>query len=177
MRADSRVLEFLNEQLTAELTAINQYFLHAKMQQNFGWLKLASHTRAESVDEMRHAEVLTDRILFLEGLPNYQRLYPLRIGRTVTQMFESDMAVETEAVDRLRRFSTLPIAVGFGIKTPAQAADIARIADAAVVGSAIVDRLALNLDPDNNAKPGLVEAVLTDVRALAEGVRGARRKA
>jgi bacterioferritin len=103
MRGDDRVLEFLNEQLSAELTAINQYFLHAKMQENFGWVKLARHTRAESIDEMRHAEVLTDRILFLEGLPNYQRLFPLRVGQTVTQMFLSDMAVETEAVDRLRR--------------------------------------------------------------------------
>jgi len=103
MRGDEQVLEFLNEQLTAELTAINQYFLHAKMQENFGWLKLARHTRAESIDEMRHAEVLTDRILFLDGLPNYQRLFPLRIGQTITQMLESDMAVEVEAVDRLRR--------------------------------------------------------------------------
>jgi bacterioferritin len=103
MRGDERVLEFLNEQLSAELTAINQYFLHAKMQENFGWVKLARHTRSESIDEMRHAELLTDRILFLAGLPNYQRLFPLRIGQTITQMFVSDMAVETEAVDRLRR--------------------------------------------------------------------------
>jgi bacterioferritin len=103
MRGDDRVLEFLNEQLTAELTAINQYFLHGKMQENFGWVKIARHTRAESVDEMRHAETLTDRILFLDGLPNYQRLFPLRIGQTITQMLESDMLVETEAVDRLRR--------------------------------------------------------------------------
>jgi bacterioferritin len=103
MRGDERVLEFLNEQLTAELTAINQYFLHAKMQENFGWVKLAAHTKAESIDEMRHAETLTDRILFLDGLPNYQRLFALRIGQTVTQMFEADMAVEVEAVDRLRR--------------------------------------------------------------------------
>src|SRR3984957_20895258 len=103
MQGDDQVLEFLNEQLSAELTAINQYFLHARMQENFGWVKLAAHTRAESIDEMRHAELLTDRILFLEGLPNYQRLFPLRIGQTVTQMFLSDMAVETEAVDRLRR--------------------------------------------------------------------------
>ena len=102
MRGDDRVIEFLNEQLTAELTAINQYFLHSKMQENFGWVKLAKHTRAESFDEMRHAETLTDRILFLDGLPNYQRLFPLRIGRTITQMLEADMAVETEAVDRLR---------------------------------------------------------------------------
>ena len=103
MRGDGQVIEFLNDQLTAELTAINQYFLHAKMQQNFGWVKLARHTRAESVDEMRHAETLTDRILFLEGLPNYQRLFPLRIGQTIAQMLEADLAVEIEAVDRLRR--------------------------------------------------------------------------
>jgi bacterioferritin len=103
MRGDDRVLEFLNEQLTAELTAINQYFLHAKMQENLGWVKLAKHTRAESIDEMRHAEVLTDRILFLDGLPNYQRLFKLRIGQTITEMLQSDMAVEAEAIDRLRR--------------------------------------------------------------------------
>ena len=103
MRGEGQVLEFLNEQLSAELTAINQYFLHAKMQENFGWVKIARHTRAESIDEMRHAETLTDRILFLDGLPNYQRLFKLRIGQTITEMLQSDMAVETEAVDRLRR--------------------------------------------------------------------------
>src|SRR3954470_19766510 len=103
MRGDDRVIEFLNEQLTAELTAINQYFLHAKMQENFGWTKLAAHTRAESIDEMRHAELLTDRILFLEGLPNYQKLFALRIGTSVQEMFEADLAVEVEAIDRLRR--------------------------------------------------------------------------
>jgi bacterioferritin len=103
MQADPRVIEFLNEQLTAELTAINQYFLHAKMQENWGYTKLAAYTRHESIDEMRHAEVLTDRILFLEGLPNYQRLLPLRIGETVKEQFESDMLIEVEAVDRLRR--------------------------------------------------------------------------
>src|SRR6201993_4282375 len=103
MRGDDQVIEFLNEQLTAELTAINQYFLHSKLQENLGWVKLARHTRAESIDEMRHAETLTERIIFLDGLPNYQRLFPLRIGQTITQMLEADMAVETEAVDRLRR--------------------------------------------------------------------------
>ena len=103
MQGDSRVIEFLNEQLTAELTAINQYFLHAKMQENFGWVKLARHTRSESIDEMRHAELLADRILFLDALPNFQRLFPLRIGQTIQQMFQADMAVETEAVARLRR--------------------------------------------------------------------------
>ena len=65
MQGDQRVIEFLNEQLTAELTAINQYFLHAKMQEHWGLTKLAKHTRAESIDEMRHADILTDRILFL----------------------------------------------------------------------------------------------------------------
>jgi bacterioferritin len=93
MRGDDRVIEL----------AINQYFLHAKMQENFGWVKLARHTKAESIDEMRHAEVITDRILFLDGLPNYQRLFALRIGQTITQMFDADLAVEVEAVDRLRR--------------------------------------------------------------------------
>jgi bacterioferritin len=102
MRGDQRTLELLNEQLTAELTAINQYFLHAKMQENFGWTKLAKYTKSESIDEMRHAEILTDRILFLEGLPNYQRLFPLRIGQTIKEMFEADSAVELEAIERLR---------------------------------------------------------------------------
>jgi bacterioferritin len=112
MRGDERVLEFLNEQLSAELTAINQYFLHAKMQENFGWTKLARYTRAESMDEMRHAETLTDRILFLDGLPNYQRLFPLRIGSTVREMFTSDMAIEAEAIDRLRRGAEYMRSVG-----------------------------------------------------------------
>lgn len=103
MQGDPEVIEFLNEQLTAELTAINQYFLHAKMQENFGWTKLAKYTRAESFDEMKHAEILTDRILFLEGLPNYQRLFHVRIGQTVTEMFNADRQIEVEAIDRLRR--------------------------------------------------------------------------
>jgi bacterioferritin len=103
MKGDPEVIEFLNEQLTAELTAINQYFLHAKMQENFGWTKLAEFTRHESFDEMKHAEVLTDRILMLDGLPNYQRLFHVRIGQTVKEMFEADRQVEVEAIDRLRR--------------------------------------------------------------------------
>ena len=102
MRGDERVIEFLNEQLTAELTAINQYFLHAKMQDNWGYTRLAAHTRAESIDEMRHAEVLTDRILFLDGMPNLQRLFPLRVGESVREQFNADMLIEVEAVQRLR---------------------------------------------------------------------------
>ncbi|WP_055556268.1 bacterioferritin [Streptomyces sp. NBRC 110028] len=103
MQGDPEVLEFLNEQLTGELTAINQYFLHSKMQDNNGWTRLAAYTRSESFDEMKHAEMLTDRILLLDGLPNYQRLFHVRVGQTVTEMFEADRQVEVEAIDRLKR--------------------------------------------------------------------------
>ncbi|GAA2880306.1 bacterioferritin BfrA [Pseudonocardia halophobica] len=102
MRGDPEIISLLNEQLTSELTAINQYFLHAKMQQNWGLTKLAAYTRSESIDEMRHAEKITDRILFLEGLPNYQRLFQLRIGTNVREMLQSDLAIELEVVQRLR---------------------------------------------------------------------------
>lgn len=102
MQGDVRAIELLNEQLTSELTAINQYFLHAKMQENWGYTKLAAHTRSESMDEMRHAELLTDRILFLGGLPNYQKLLALRVGQTVKEQFECDMKIEQEVVERLR---------------------------------------------------------------------------
>jgi bacterioferritin len=107
VQGDEEIIGLLNEQLTSELTAINQYFLHAKMQENWGYTLLAAHTRAESIDEMHHAEILTDRILFLEGLPNYQRLLPLRIGQNVKEQFESDMAIELEVVERLRRAAPL----------------------------------------------------------------------
>ncbi|MEU6886249.1 bacterioferritin [Streptomyces viridosporus] len=103
MQSDPEVIELLNEQLTAELTAINQYFLHSKLQDHKGWTKLARYTREESFDEMRHAEVLTDRILLLDGLPNYQRLFHVRVGQTVTEMFQADREIELEAIDRLRR--------------------------------------------------------------------------
>ncbi|GII03563.1 bacterioferritin [Planobispora takensis] len=101
MQGDKQIIEMLNEQLTAELTAINQYFLHAKMQENWGYTRLAKHTRDESIDEMRHAEKLTDRILFLEGLPNYQRLGTLRIGQTVQEQLRADLEVELEVVRRI----------------------------------------------------------------------------
>jgi tryptophan synthase alpha chain len=94
----------------------------------------------------------------------------------ITGTRSADAADVAAAVTRLRRFTRLPIAVGFGIRTPQQAAEVARAADAAVVGTALVQRLALNLNPDNTAKPGLVDAVLADIRALAQGVRDARRK-
>jgi bacterioferritin len=103
MRGDNEIVELLNEQLTSELTAINQYFLHAKMQQNWGFTKLADKTRSESIEEMQHAERITDRILFLEGLPNYQRLFSVRVGQTVREQFQSDLAIEMEVLERLRR--------------------------------------------------------------------------
>ena len=102
MQGDPEVLKLLNEQLTSELTAINQYFLHSKMQENWGFTELAKHTRAESFDEMKHAEEITDRILLLEGLPNYQRLFSVRIGQTLREQFEADLAIEVEVVERLR---------------------------------------------------------------------------
>ncbi|BBY30167.1 bacterioferritin [Mycolicibacterium sediminis] len=102
MQGDPEVLKLLNEQLTSELTAINQYFLHSKMQENWGFTELASHTRDESFEEMRHAEAVTDRILLLDGLPNYQRLFSLRVGQTLREQFESDLAIEYEVVERLR---------------------------------------------------------------------------
>jgi tryptophan synthase alpha chain len=94
----------------------------------------------------------------------------------ITGTRSADAANIAAAVTRLRRFTPLPIAVGFGIRTPQQAAEVARAADAAVVGTALVQRLALNLNPDDTAKPSLVDAVLADVRALAVGIRDARRK-
>ena len=112
MHGDPRVLELLNQQLTGELTAINQYFLHAKMQANWGFSVLAAHTQQESIEEMRHAETLTERILFLEGLPNFSRLSPLRIGETVPEQFRADMAVEAEAVTTLRAGIELSREVG-----------------------------------------------------------------
>jgi tryptophan synthase alpha chain len=93
----------------------------------------------------------------------------------ITGTRSADPTSVASAVDRLRRFTDLPIAVGFGIRTPEQAAAVARTADAAVVGTALVQRLAVNLDPESRAKLGLVGAVLADVRALAEGVRGAHK--
>ena len=93
----------------------------------------------------------------------------------ITGTRSADSSEVAAAVARLRRLTELPIAVGFGIRTPEQAAAVARAADAAVVGTSLVQRVALNLDPDGRAKPGLVDAVLADVRALSTGVRGARR--
>ena len=112
MRGDPEVIELLNEVLTAELTAINQYFIHAKMCDNWGYDRLAEHIRDESIDEMKHADSLIERILFLEGVPNMQRLYPVRVGETVKEQFELDLAVEVEAVKRFNDGIALAVEVG-----------------------------------------------------------------
>jgi bacterioferritin len=101
MKGDDKVLELLNEVLTAELTAINQYFIHAKMCQNWGFLKLYEKVRHESIDEMKHADELIERILFLEGVPNLQKLWTLNIGETVKEQFKADLEVEYAAIKRL----------------------------------------------------------------------------
>lgn len=101
MKGAKEVIDLLNEVLAGELVAINQYFLHAKMAQNWGFTKIASKVRSESIDEMKHAERLTDRILFLDGLPNLQRLDKLHIGQTIPEQFQSDLALEYRAVKLL----------------------------------------------------------------------------
>lgn len=103
MQGSPEVITFLNEVLTAELTAINQYFVHAKLCENWGWKRLADKYRDESIDEMRDAEKLMDRILLLEGLPNLQRLGTVMVGETVPEQLELDRALEVDAVDRYRR--------------------------------------------------------------------------
>lgn len=103
MKGDAKVIDLLNEILTGELTAINQYFLHAKMCQNWGYKRLADHIRKESIDEMKHADQLIERVLFLEGLPNVQRLGKVNVGQTVVEQLKNDLAVEMEAVPRLNK--------------------------------------------------------------------------
>jgi bacterioferritin len=103
MKGDPKVIEILNEVLTAELTAINQYFLHGEMCENWGYMRLFRIIRKESIDEMKHAEKLIERVLFLEGIPNVQRLWPIRIGENVHEIFKADYALEMEALPRLNQ--------------------------------------------------------------------------
>jgi len=102
MKGSAKVIELLNEVLTGELTAINQYFIHAKMCADWGYMRLASQVRAESIDEMKHADQLIERILFLEGIPNVQRYSKINIGETVPEQFQLDLQLEYEAIERLR---------------------------------------------------------------------------
>ena len=101
MRGQEKILKYLNEVLKTELTAINQYFLHAKMCESWGYERLAEYNRKESISEMVHAEKLMDRILFLEGTPNMTDIGPIKVGANVKAQLESDLAVELDAVPRL----------------------------------------------------------------------------
>ena len=136
--------------------------------------ELAEPARRAGLDVIRLATPTSDEQRLpriVEGAGGF--IYYVAIAG-ITGTRSADTAEVATAVARLRRFTALPVAVGFGIRNPEQAAAVARAADAAAVGSSLVQRLALNLDPDGRAKPGLVDAVLADVRALAQGVRGAR---
>lgn len=97
MKGDERVIEYLNRGLRSELTAISQYWLHYRLLDNWGYKSLAKKWREESIEEMEHADRFVDRILFLEGFPNMQKLDPLRIGETIEQILQSDLAAEIEA--------------------------------------------------------------------------------
>jgi bacterioferritin len=112
MQGRPEIIELLNEVLTAELTAVNQYFGHAKMQANWGYDRLADHSKDESIDEMKHADALIERILFLEGMPNLQRLGSVRLGETPVEQLRLDLEVEREAVDRFNRGIALAVELG-----------------------------------------------------------------
>ena len=102
MKGDEKVIEFLNAALKNELTAINQYWLHYRLLDHWGIARLADYEKHESIDEMKHADMLSERILFLDGLPNFQMLGRLRIGETVEEVLRSDLALEGDAIPMLR---------------------------------------------------------------------------
>ena len=112
MQSDPRIIEALNDVLTAELTAINQYFIHAKMCDNWGYDRLAHKNREESIEEMKHADELIERILFLEGVPNMQRLEKVRVGETVPEQLTLDLKLEQAAVQRFNKTIALAVEVG-----------------------------------------------------------------
>jgi bacterioferritin len=112
MRGNENVLEHLSVALKAELTAINQYFLHSKMCENWGYFRLAAHYRKESIEEMVHAEKLMNRILFLDGTPNMTDLGSINIGRNVKAQYESDLQLEIDAVHHLNAAIKLAVEVG-----------------------------------------------------------------
>ncbi len=102
MKGDETVIEFLNKALTNELTAINQYWLHYRVLADWGVHKLAEYERHESIDEMKHADVLAERVLFLGGLPNFQAIHKLKVGESVEEILKADLAMEHEAIPLLR---------------------------------------------------------------------------
>ena len=103
MRGDAALIEVLNDVLTSELTAINQYFIHHKMCSNWGYERLSKKKREESIEEMKHADEVIERILYLDGIPNMQRMNPVRVGENAIEQHELDLALELEALDRLNK--------------------------------------------------------------------------
>lgn len=112
MKGNPKLIEMLNEVLTGELTGINQYFVHAKMCENWGYKHLYEKIRKESLEEMKHADEIIERILYLKGVPNMQRLGKVRVGETVPEQLKLDLALEKEAVERLNRGIALAVEVG-----------------------------------------------------------------
>ncbi len=112
MQGSPKIIEFLNEALTAELTAINQYFAHSKLCDNWGWKRLAEKYREESIEEMHDAEHLIDRIILLDGMPNMQRMGSVSIGETVQEQLDVDRELEVAAIDRYRRGVVLAVEEG-----------------------------------------------------------------
>ncbi len=112
MDGSPTIIEFLNEALAAELTAVNQYFAHSKLCENWGWGALAAKYREESFEEMRDAEKLIDRIILLDGMPNLQRLGNVRVGETVPEQFQVDRDLEVAAIERYRRGVKLAVEEG-----------------------------------------------------------------
>ncbi len=103
MKSNPQIVALLNDVLTAELTAVNQYFLHARLCGHWGFERLEEKVRKESIEEMKHADALIERILFFEGLPNLQRLGKINVGETVPEQFQLDLEVEYEAIERLNQ--------------------------------------------------------------------------
>ena len=112
MKGDAKVIAILNEVLKAELTAINQYFLHAEMCENWGYERMAKHTRKESIEEMQHAEKLMERILYLDGAPNMTDYFRINIGQTLKDQLKNDLELEYGAVKRLNEGIKAAVAVG-----------------------------------------------------------------
>ena len=112
MQGQPEIIELLNEVLTAELTAVNQYFGHSRIQKNWGYTRLADHSYEESIDEMKHADTLIERILYLEGMPNLQRLGSVRLGENPVEQLRLDLEVEREAVERLNSGIALCVSLG-----------------------------------------------------------------
>jgi len=112
MKSNDEVIQVLQDVLSAELTAVNQYFIHARMNENWGYKKLSAYIRKESIEEMRHAQDVIDRILYFDGAPNMQKYLKINVGRTVPEQFQNDLEVEYQAVPRLNKGIEVARALG-----------------------------------------------------------------